>query len=124
MVLDDEIGKRRNAQSRYGRYGEGGAVIRLEPAMRMNGDRLVVTVDESPGFGPLHERLVLEKLFRCLRGAMLLYVARACDELAMDGTYATSDQVRVAEITDADRAIETHPDNIHEAVTVISELLT
>src|SRR5258705_2631547 len=40
VALDEAIRKPGDAKPRYGGGGESGAVVRLEPPLRMNGDRL------------------------------------------------------------------------------------
>src|SRR4029077_9714326 len=78
----------------------------------------LVTIDKLPGFGSLHERLMGEEFVRRLGSPVLPDIVRACDELAMDRSDATCDQVRVVEIADAYRTIETLPNDIDEAIAV------
>jgi hypothetical protein len=49
MLLDEEVGKRGDAEPGDGRSSKGDAVIDLEPALWMNRDR-AVAVDEAPAF--------------------------------------------------------------------------
>ncbi len=45
MVLGEAIRKPGDAEPRYSGGGESGAVVRLEPPLRMNGDRLVAVMN-------------------------------------------------------------------------------
>src|SRR5580700_217900 len=78
----------------------------------------LVAGGKLPGFGSLHERLMGKKVVRHLGSPVLPDIARACDELSMDRSDAPCDQVRVGEIADAYRTVETLPNDIDEAITV------
>src|ERR1700687_1752445 len=83
----------------------------------MNGNCLVA-LEKLPGFRSLHERLMGKEFVRRLGSPVLPDIVRACDELSMDRSDATCDQVRVAEIADAYRTIETFPDDVPESIAV------
>ena len=59
-----------------------------------------------------------KEFIRRLGSPVLPDVSRARDELSMDRSDATRDQVRVVEIADAYRAIKAFPNDIHEAIAV------
>src|SRR4029077_17561440 len=117
IIFDQAIRKPGDAEPRRGGGSESGAVVCLEPSLRMNGDRLVA-VDELPGFRSLHQCLMREQFVRSLGSAMLSDIGRACDELSMDRPDVTCEQIRIAEIADTYRTIEAFPDKIDEAITV------
>src|SRR5712672_2551444 len=117
IALDEMIRKPSDAEPRYRSSGESGTVVRFEPPLRMNGDCLVA-IDKLPGFGALHERLMGEEFVRRLGSPVLPDIVRACDELSMNRSDATCDQVRVVEIADAYRTIDTLPNDVHEAIAV------
>src|ERR1700741_2651532 len=111
------IRKPGDAEPRHRSSGECGTVVRFEPPLRMNGDCLIA-IDELPGFRSLHQRLMGEEIVRRLGGSVLPYIVRACDEHSMDRSDAARDQIRVAEIANAYRTIETFPNDVHEAVAI------
>ena len=84
----------------------GCTAIVLSPSMKL------------PRFGSLHETLMREELVRRFGSAVLPDIFRACDELSMDRSDPPCDQVRVAEVTDAYRTIETFADDIDETIAV------
>src|SRR5580700_11715648 len=111
------IRKPGDAEPRHRSSGESGAVVRFEPPLRMNGDCLVA-INKLPGFRSLHERLMGKEFVRRLGSPVLPNIVRACDELSSDRSDTACDQVRVVQITDAYRTIETLPNEIHEAIAV------
>ena len=117
IALDEMIREPSDAEPRYRGRGESGAVVRFEPPLRMNGNCLVA-IDKLPGFRSLHEGLMRKEFIRRLGSPVLPDVSRARDELSMDRSDATCDQVRVVEIADAYRTIETLPNDVHEAIAV------
>jgi hypothetical protein len=90
MVLGEKIRKRGNAEPRYRRSGEGGAVIRFEPPLRMDCNRLV-PIDKSPDFRSLHERLMRKELVERLWSSVLFYIVWAGDESSKDRPDAARD---------------------------------
>src|SRR5688572_25570681 len=113
MLLDQEVRKRGDAEPGDGRSSKGDAVIGLEPASWMNRDH-PVAIGEAPAFRALHECLVRKELFRRLGCAMCPDIVRARDELAMQRRHATRDQVRIAEVADTDRAVESLRHDVDE----------
>src|SRR6202000_2777968 len=71
IAFDEMIRKPGNAEPCHGGGGERSAVVRFEPSLRMNGNRLV-TVHKLPGFRSLHECLMVEEIIRRLRGPVFL----------------------------------------------------
>src|ERR1700676_411349 len=116
-ALDEGIRKPGDAESRYRSSGQSSAVVRFEPPLRMNGNCLVA-VEKLPGFRSLHEHLMGKEVVRRLGSPVLPDIVRACDQPSSDRSDATCDQVRVVEIADAYRTIETLPNDIDEAITV------
>ena len=117
IAHDETIRKPRDAEPRHRGSGESGTVVRFELPLRMNGNCLVA-IEKLPGFRSLHEGLMRKEFIRRLWSSVLPDVSRARDELPMDWSDATRDQVRVVEIADAYRTIETLSNDIHEAIAV------
>lgn len=117
IIFDEEIRKCGDAEPRRCGDRKGRTIIRLESSLRMNGDR-PVSIDEPPGFRPLHERLVREQFVRRVGSSMLLNIVWARDKLSIDRSDAARDQVRVTEIADPYRAVETLTDDVDETITV------
>ena len=117
IAFDEMIRKPSDAEPRHRGSRECATVVRFEPPLRMNGNCLVA-INKLPGFRSLHERLMVEELVRRLGSPVLPDIVRACDELSSDRSDTTCDQVRVVEIADAYRTIETLPNDIHEAIPV------
>jgi hypothetical protein len=117
IALDEMIRKPRDAESGHRSSGESGAVVRFESPLRMNGNS-PVAINKLPGFRSLHERLMGKEFVRCLRRPVLPDIVRTCDEFSGDRSDTTCDLVRVVEITDAYRTIETFPNDVHEAIAI------
>src|SRR5579871_868177 len=117
IVLNEVIRKPSDAEPRHRGSGECGTVVSFEPPVRMNGNCLVA-INKLPGFRSLHERLMGKQLVRCLGSPVLPDIVRACDELSSNRSDTTCDQVRVGEIADTYRTVETLPDDIHETIAV------
>ena len=83
----------------------------------MHGDGLV-SVNEVPRLGALHETLMREELVRRFRSAVLPNIYRACDELSMHRPDPPYDQVRVAEVTHANCAVKAFADDVDKTVTI------
>src|ERR1700756_349997 len=111
------IGKPSDAEPRHRCSGKCGTVVRLETPLRMNGNCLVA-IHKLPGFRSLHERLMGQEFVRRLGSPVLPDIVRACDELSGDWSNTTCDQVRVCEIANTYRTVETLPNDIHEAIAV------
>ena len=101
----DPVGEPGDAESRQCRGNERRAVVRLEAPLRADRDDRVAIL-ELPGFGPLHESLMVDELLRRLGGAMRFDIVRARDQLSMDRPDVSRDQVGVREVADPDRAID------------------
>lgn len=119
IFLGEAIGEISDAESRYRGGSERRAVVGLETSLRMNRDDLVA-IRELPGFGALHQGLMGNELRRRLRSPMCFDIGRARNELPMDGSDASRDQVGVLQIAHPDRTIETLGDEIDETITVRS----
>ena len=117
LFLDQEIRQRGYAETGNGCGSESQSVVRLESTLRVHGDRLV-SIHEGPGLGALHETFMREQLVGRFKSAMLTDIFRAGDELATDGADPPRDEVRVAEVADANGAIKTFADDIDETVAV------
>ncbi len=96
---------------------QSSAVVGLEAPLRTNRDDLVA-IHELPGFGALHEGLMSDELLRRFGRPMRLDVVRARDELPIDRSDASCDQVGVLKIANPYRTIVTLCDEIDEAITV------
>ena len=92
MALDEAMRKPGDAEPCYCDGSESGAVVRLEPSLRMNAD-CFIPVDELLGFRALHKRLMREQFVRRLGNSMLPDIVRACDKGTMDRPDATRHQV-------------------------------
>ena len=78
IALDEIIWKPGDAESCDRSGGESGAVVRLEPSLRMNGNRRIA-IDQLAGFHSLHQRLVGEQIVRRFRRTVLPDIAGACN---------------------------------------------
>ncbi len=117
VFIDKVIGKRCNTQPGYRGNGKSYSAVSLEAPLRTNGDDFVA-IHESPGFRSLHEGLMCGQILRRFREPMRLYIVRARDELPIERSDASCDQVRVLKRASPDCTIEPLGDEIDEAVTV------
>ncbi len=115
--MDEAVGEAGDAEPCCCGGGESGAVVRLEAPLRTNRDDLVA-IHELPGFGALQESLMSDEFLRRLGRPMRLDVGRTRDELPMDWSDASCDQVRVLKVANPDRTIVPLRDQINEAITV------
>ena len=92
-------------------------VVRFEPTLRMHDDRLV-SVNEVPRRGALHETLMREELVRRFGSAVLPDIYGAGDELSTHRPDPRYDEVRVAEVTHANCAVKAFADDVDKTVTI------
>src|ERR1700681_1730049 len=70
IALDEVIRKPSDAEPRHRSSGESGTVVRFEPPLRMNGNRLVA-IEKLPSFRSLHEGLMRKEFIRRLGSPVL-----------------------------------------------------
>lgn len=115
--MGDSIGEVSDPETRYCGCNQSGAVVGLEASLRANREDLVA-IHELPGFGALHEGLMGDELLRRFRRPMRFDIVRTRDELPINRSDTSCDQVGVLKIADPDRAIITLCDDIDETVAV------
>jgi hypothetical protein len=98
LLLRQEIRQRGYAQPGDGCRGESHTVVRLEATLRTHCDHLV-SVNEVPRLGALHETLMREELVGRFGSTMFPDIFRAGDKCSVDRPDAPCDQVRIAEVT-------------------------
>ena len=117
LFLGQKIRQRGDAEPGDGCRRKSHPVVGFESTVRVHGNRLI-SFNEVPGLCALRETFMRQQLVRRFGSPMLPDIFGAGDELAVDRRDPPCDQVRVAEVSDANCAVKTFADDVDETVTV------
>lgn len=117
MFMGKAVGKVSDPETRDRGGDQGGAVVGLEAPLRMNRDDLVA-IQELPGFGALHERLMFAEFLGRLGRSMCGNIVRAREEIPIYRSDASRDQIGVLEVADPDRTVIALRYQIDEAIRI------
>jgi hypothetical protein len=117
LFLGQKIRQRGDAEPGDGCRRKSHPVVGFESTVRVHANRLI-SFNEVPGLCALRETFMRQQLVRRFGSPMLPDIFGAGDELAVNRRDPPCDQVRVAEVSDANCAVKTFADDVDETVTV------